>query len=81
MRATWMGKPERLRLREEAESSGATWTRSPKDVFEGRKYHKPRHVTASFSFTSSFIILPSSLQRSGLPLRSSIELDCFIAPT
>ena len=42
MRATWMGKPERVRLRGEAESSGATWTGSPKGVFAARKHHKPR---------------------------------------
>jgi hypothetical protein len=42
MRATWMGKPERVRLQEEAESSGATWTGSPKGVFAERKHHKPR---------------------------------------
>jgi hypothetical protein len=42
MRATWMGKPERVRLRENAESSGATWTGSPKGVSTGRKHHKPR---------------------------------------
>jgi hypothetical protein len=38
-----MGRPERVRLPgEEAESSGATWTGSPKGVFSGRKHHKPR---------------------------------------
>jgi hypothetical protein len=26
----------------EPAGSGATWTRSPKGVFAGRKYHKPR---------------------------------------
>src|SRR5437870_13890490 len=29
-------------FRAEAESSGATWTGSPKGVFEGRKHHEPR---------------------------------------
>ena len=29
-------------FRAEAESSGATWTGSPKEVFAGRKHHKPR---------------------------------------
>ena len=29
-------------FRAEAESSGATWTGSPKGVFAGRKHHKPR---------------------------------------
>jgi hypothetical protein len=43
MRATWMGRPERVRLPgEEAESSGATWTGSPKGVFAVGKHHKPR---------------------------------------
>jgi hypothetical protein len=47
-RATWMGKSERVRLRENAESSGATWTGSPKGVFEGRrKHHKPRQGVAA----------------------------------
>ena len=29
-------------FRAEAESSGATWTGSPKGVFTERKHHKPR---------------------------------------
>jgi hypothetical protein len=44
MRPTWMGKPERVRLRDEAESSGATWTGSPKGVFEERKHHNQRQA-------------------------------------
>jgi trimeric autotransporter adhesin len=33
-----MGRPERVSFRAEAESSGATWTGSPKGVFAGRKH-------------------------------------------
>ena len=42
MRATWMGRPERVRLSAEAESTRATWTGSPKGVFAEIKHHKPR---------------------------------------
>ena len=37
-----MGKPERVKRGEQAESNGATWTGSPKGVFAGRKHHKAR---------------------------------------
>ena len=50
-----MGRPERVRLRDEAESSGATWTGSPKGVFAERKHHKPLRKLSRVGFIGWFV--------------------------
>jgi hypothetical protein len=63
----------------EPAGSGATWTGSPKGVFAERKHHKLRQGEPSSFLTSSFIIFPSYLPRSGLPFASSIDYGTGVA--